>query len=77
MVLLLAVIPFLHTVVGPPLNLGWFYGIGVSGVALLLLYEHAIVRPDDLTRINMAFFNVNAVVSIGLFLIATVDVFVI
>ena len=36
-------------------------------MAVLLAYEHWLVRPDDLTRVNVAFFNVNAVVSIGLF----------
>ena len=34
---------------------------------MLLAYEHWLVRPDDLTRVNVAFFHVNAVVSIGLF----------
>jgi 4-hydroxybenzoate polyprenyltransferase len=33
----------------------------------LLLYEHWLVKPDDLSRVNQAFFQVNAVVSIGLF----------
>jgi 4-hydroxybenzoate polyprenyltransferase len=42
-------------------------------VALLLVYEHAIVRPDDLTRVNTAFFNVNIVISLGLFLVGAVD----
>ncbi len=40
---------------------------GIIAVGLLLLYEHWIVRPDDLTRVNQAFFQVNAVVSVGLF----------
>ena len=42
-------------------------------VAMLLAYEHWLVRPDDLTRVNLAFFNINAVVSIGLFVVATLD----
>jgi 4-hydroxybenzoate polyprenyltransferase len=49
--------------------LGWIYLAGVVAVAVLLLYEHWLVRPDDLTRINQAFFHVNSVVSIGLFLV--------
>jgi 4-hydroxybenzoate polyprenyltransferase len=52
--------------VGRP-YLGWIYLAGVIAVAILLTYEHALVRPDDLTRINQAFFHVNAVVSLGLF----------
>jgi 4-hydroxybenzoate polyprenyltransferase len=47
--------------------LGVVYLVGVAAVALLLGYEHALVRPDDLTRVNRAFFHVNAVVSVGLF----------
>ena len=43
----------------------------------LLIYEHSLVRADDLTRVNMAFFNVNAIVSIGLFVVVTVDLMVI
>ena len=43
---------------------------------LLLVYEHWLVRPDDLTRVNRAFFHVNAVVSIGLLCAGVVDVLV-
>ena len=53
--------------------LGWIYGAGVAAVAVLLAYEHWLVRPDDLTRVNVAFFQVNAVVSIGLFLVGSLD----
>lgn len=49
--------------------LGWIYLTGVVLVGLLLCYEHWLVRPDDLSRVNQAFFQVNGVVSIGLFLI--------
>jgi 4-hydroxybenzoate polyprenyltransferase len=41
---------------------GWYAG-AVVAVAILLLYEHAIVRPDDLRRANRAFFHVNAIIS--------------
>ena len=44
------------------------------GVCLLLLYEHWLVRPDDLSRVNKAFFQVNALISIGLLLIAALDI---
>jgi 4-hydroxybenzoate polyprenyltransferase len=40
---------------------GW-YAIAVAAVAVLLLYEHRLVRPDDLRRANRAFFHVNAVI---------------
>jgi 4-hydroxybenzoate polyprenyltransferase len=54
-------------------SFGWIYLGGVAVIAALLVYEHWIVRPDDLTRVNVAFFNVNAVISIGLLLIGTAD----
>ncbi|MBY0528147.1 MAG: putative 4-hydroxybenzoate polyprenyltransferase [Gemmataceae bacterium] len=49
--------------------LGWIYLTGVFAVAVLLGFEHWLVRPDDLTRVNQAFFQVNGVVSVGLFVI--------
>ncbi len=55
----------------PPL--GWFYGCGVAAVALLLVYEHWLVRPDDLDRVNLAFFHVNWVISVGLFVVGAAD----
>jgi 4-hydroxybenzoate polyprenyltransferase len=56
--------------------LGWVYLAGVTAVALLLLYEHWLVRPDDLSRVNQAFFQVNGIISIGLFLVVLVQVLV-
>jgi 4-hydroxybenzoate polyprenyltransferase len=55
-------------------GLGPLFAVAVVAVALLLAYEHWLVRPDDLTRVNMAFFNVNAVISIGLFVVGSLDV---
>jgi 4-hydroxybenzoate polyprenyltransferase len=54
-------------------NLGVIYLVGVGAVAVLLVYEHWIVRPDDLSRVNQAFFHVNGVVSIGLFAVVLVQ----
>jgi 4-hydroxybenzoate polyprenyltransferase len=53
--------------------LGTIYFAGVAVVALLLLFEHAIVRPDDLTRVNVAFFQVNVAVSLGLLAVGVAD----
>jgi 4-hydroxybenzoate polyprenyltransferase len=50
-------------------ELGAVYLAGVTVVAALLIYEHWLVRPDDLSRVNQAFFHVNGVVSIGLLLV--------
>jgi 4-hydroxybenzoate polyprenyltransferase len=52
---------------------GIVYLSGVIAIALLLIYEHSLVRPDDLTRVNRAFFHVNAVVSIGLLVAGLAD----
>jgi 4-hydroxybenzoate polyprenyltransferase len=54
-------------------DLGLVFLIGTLAVAGLLLYEHRLVRPDDLTRVNVAFFHVNAVVSIGLLVVGLID----
>jgi len=54
-------------------DLGWVFLAGLALVALLLAYEHWLVRPDDLARVNLAFFQVNAVVSVGLFLVTLAD----
>jgi 4-hydroxybenzoate polyprenyltransferase len=50
-------------------HLGVIYLTGVGLAALLVGYEHSLVRPDDLSRVNKAFFQVNAVISVGLFLV--------
>ncbi len=54
--------------VGQPF-LGAVYLAGVVAAGLLLAYEHWLVRPEDLSRVNRAFFHVNAVVSLGLFVV--------
>ena len=54
-------------------NLGLIYLAGVLAVALLLIYEHWLVRPDDLCRVNRAFFQVNGVISVGLFVVVVVQ----
>ncbi|NMC19797.1 MAG: UbiA family prenyltransferase, partial [Thermogutta sp.] len=54
---------------------GMVYRGGLIVVGLILAYEHLLVRPDDLSRLNQAFFTVNAVISIGLFVIGTADIF--
>jgi 4-hydroxybenzoate polyprenyltransferase len=54
----------------------WIFWLGVATVAALLIYEHLLVRPDDLSRVNAAFFNVNAIISIGLFMVGSLDLLV-
>lgn len=47
-------------------HLDMIYLAGLGAVAALLVYEHWLVRPEDLTRVNIAFFKVNGVISAGL-----------
>jgi 4-hydroxybenzoate polyprenyltransferase len=64
------------SLVGIAANLGTVYWIGCLVVFFILVWEHLIVRPHDLSRINRAFFDFNAYVSIGYFLITLADVLV-
>ena len=50
------------------LGYGWLYWIGMIIIICLLIWEHLLVHPDDLTKINLAFFNINGYISITLFL---------
>ncbi len=50
------------------------YLLGLAIVGIMLIHQHRIVRPGDLTRLNFAFFNMNAYLSVGLFLFTLIDV---
>ena len=50
--------------VGLGLSVGALYWLGVGAVAGLLAYEHSLVRPDDLRRLDTAFFTMNGVISV-------------
>jgi 4-hydroxybenzoate polyprenyltransferase len=65
--LLHAVTVALLVAVGLGLGLGWLYWLGVAVVAVLLAYEHSLVRPGDLRRLDAAFFTVNGVISVVFF----------
>ncbi len=56
--------------------LGWIFLAGIVVISLLLLYEHSLVRPDDLTRVNIAFFNVNAIISFGILVLGCIDLWI-
>jgi len=55
-------------------NLGWPALAGVAAVAALLAYEHALVKPSDLSRVNAAFFTVNGYISLLFFVTWTADI---
>ncbi|MEW6618102.1 MAG: UbiA-like polyprenyltransferase [bacterium] len=54
-------------------QLGLSYFMGVFVVSLMLIYEHSLVNPADLSRVNIAFFNVNGLVSVFLFVMTWID----
>lgn len=54
-------------------GLGWLFAAGVGAAAVLLLVEHALIRPDDLARVNQAFFHVNVAISVGLLVVGAAD----
>jgi 4-hydroxybenzoate polyprenyltransferase len=67
----LAISAFLHVgtaaalvAAGLSAGLGAIYFVGVAAVVAIFVYEHAIVRPSDLSRLNVAFFNLNGYVSL-------------
>ena len=64
---------FFLLLVYPGSGLGAIYLIGVAVVAGMLLYEHSLVSPDDLSRLDMAFFNMNGYISVTIFVFTLVD----
>jgi 4-hydroxybenzoate polyprenyltransferase len=61
---------------GLGLPVGVLYWLGVAFVASLLGYEHSLVRPSDLRRLDMAFFTMNGVISVGFFVFVLADALV-
>jgi 4-hydroxybenzoate polyprenyltransferase len=61
---------------GAGLGVGLFYWLGVAVVGVLLAYEHSLVLPGDLRRLDAAFFTVNGVISITFFAFVALDVLV-
>lgn len=62
------VLLLLYLVTRIELGLGWLALIGVLMVGALMIYQHTLVKPNDLSRMNAAFFTTNAFVSVILFL---------
>lgn len=55
------------------LSLGWYYLAGVAAALCLIIYEHTLVREDDLSKLNMAFFNMNGYISVTIFVFTLLD----
>ncbi len=56
-------------------GLGWLAEVGVAVVSALLFYEHSIISPYDLKRMNAAFFTLNGVISVVFFLFVAADLY--
>ncbi len=70
--IMLGLLVALYVLASPPLDGIYLAALGL--VATLLIYEHSLVRPDDLTRVNQAFFHVNAVISLGLLAVLIAEI---
>lgn len=68
-----AVTCLLLGVTGVIFSLGSVYWVGMIAVAGLLIYEHSLVKSNDLSKLNIAFFNMNGYVSITVFLMTLVS----
>jgi 4-hydroxybenzoate polyprenyltransferase len=71
--LLHALTVVLLVAVGLGLAIDWWYWAGVVSVAALLAYEHSLVRPGDLRRLDAAFFTLNGVISVVFFAFVLAD----
>ena len=71
--LLHALTPLLLAAVGSLLGLGAWYYAGVLFVLLLLAVEHVVIRRYGVSRLELAFFNVNGILSVGVFLFTLAD----
>jgi 4-hydroxybenzoate polyprenyltransferase len=59
--------------VGLTLGRGIAYYVGCAAIVLILAYEHALVRPGDLSKLDKAFFDLNGYVSVAFFLCTLAD----
>ena len=74
-IVMLILLGVLYVIASPPNGpLGYVYLAGIGVAAVLIVYQHSLVRPDDLTRVNQAFFHVNAIISVGLFVLLLVEI---
>jgi len=58
------------------LPLGWFYLAGIGIAFGLLVYEHRLVKEGDLSKLDMAFFNMNGFISVAIFVFTLLDTLV-
>ncbi|MDA8234043.1 MAG: putative 4-hydroxybenzoate polyprenyltransferase [Clostridia bacterium] len=69
-----AMVPVFLFLVAVVLKLGFFYLAGVVVATVILFYEHSLVRADDLSRLDTAFFNMNGILSVVMFLFTLAEI---
>jgi len=57
----------------PELSLGWLFRAALIVVAILLIYEHSIISDQNLTRMQLAFFQLNSIISVLFLVVGTID----
>ena len=62
--------------IGPWMGLGWPFYVGWALAAGLLIYEHRLVSPTDLSRLNLAFFSVNGYIAVIVFVFTFASIYV-
>jgi len=67
MIIILLVILFID-------SLGIFFFIGIAAALIFLLWQHSLVKPDDLSKVNEAFFTANGLLSVFLFIFTVIDI---
>ena len=58
-----------------PASVSWYDSSGIAAVTGLLIYEHGLVKPTDLSKVNAAFFTMNGWVSVLFFVFWAADIF--
>jgi 4-hydroxybenzoate polyprenyltransferase len=57
-------------------HLGWIYWVGACFFISLLIYQHSLVKPDNLSKVNLAFFTTNGIASVIFFIFVLLDLFI-
>ncbi|MGB0759321.1 MAG: 4-hydroxybenzoate octaprenyltransferase [Rubripirellula sp.] len=69
MLILLACLPIFASSVG----FGWLFWVALGLIAVLVIRQHTLVKPGDLDRVNQAFFDMNAMISVALLVVGVID----
>ena len=68
--------PVMVVMAGSYGNFGWLYWVGVAVFVGMLIYQHSIVKPNDLRRVNIAFMTANGIASVVFAVFVIADLFI-